>query len=93
MADADEVFEGLIMKWQQAASFCAGAEEDYTKAHAQGLERSADLKTADQRNAAALSLSAPNRARRDIARIEEQAARWRVQWHLNRAGRDGRWSL
>jgi hypothetical protein len=91
ITEADEArFEALITAWREAATACASAEETYTKTHAAALVMSA-AKNAEGRAAEAGSASEMERARRDVARIFEQAARWRVQWHLARAGRQGRW--
>lgn len=83
-------FEGLIEDWRDCAVACSSAEETYTKVYADGLALSV-AKNAEGRAADAGRGCELQRGQRDLARINEQAARWRVQWHLARAGRQGRW--
>ncbi len=85
----EEFFEVLVIDWRTMAIGLAAIEQKYAQAYGKALAV-AEGKTAEVREAAAVASVSNLRIERDRARIDEQSARWAVQYHLARAGRTGR---
>jgi hypothetical protein len=84
--DPQRDFDALVNDWQMIAARMAAAELAYTQALASALLK-ATGKNEAARQAEAETSCFEQRGERDSRRISEQAQRWRVQWHLARAGR------
>ena len=79
-------FEHSLALWSVAVADQIDAEHDYIRAHA-AASATAEGKDAATRAAAADVATLDARRKRDETRALEQAARWRVQYILARAGR------
>lgn len=79
-------FEGALKQWSDLALALALAESDYAAVYAKALISSPQSNDA-KRQADAEQATTSTRHSRDRARVHEQAARWRVQWHLAAIGR------
>jgi hypothetical protein len=80
------MFEVALGEWKLAAAALADVEGEFAR------ERGKALAVATGKNEAAREGEAEIatkdlRAKRDSARIEEQAARWSVQYQLAKAGK------
>jgi len=82
-------FEAAIETWKAAAVALAEAEGEYARAYAQAIATSQGRNEAARQSEAELATKV-QRDQRDRARIEEQAAKWAVQYALARAGREAR---
>lgn len=79
-------FEGALAQWSEHALALATVEKDYAAVYAKALIGSTQTNDA-RRQADAEQATTVSREQRDSARVHEQAARWRVQWHLAAIGR------
>jgi hypothetical protein len=86
MSETTQAFEFAIIDWKKSATGLAAAEGEYARAYGEALAK-ADGKTESIRAGQAELATAEPRARRDLARIDEQAARWRVQYQMSLVGR------
>lgn len=68
-------------QWEHAAATVAERQREYTTAYTKALMASAQ-KTAGAREAEASLLAADLKASLDLAKVEEQAARWRIQFEI-----------
>lgn len=82
-------FAVAIEAWKAAAAELAKAEGAYARAFGAALAK-ADGKTEAIRQGQAEQVTEAERTARDLARVEEQAARWAVQYALAVASRDAR---
>ncbi len=80
------MFEDALGEWKRAAAALAEVEGEYAREHGKALARS-ECKTESLRAGEAEVATKDLRTKRDAARIEEQAARWCVQYQLAKAGK------
>lgn len=76
-------FDEILCDWKNSALRAKAAEGTYRAAHASAFVAS-QQKTADARKAEADAATVAQREARDLAEIEEQACRYRVDHALRR---------
>lgn len=76
-----ETFDQVLSDWKTAALKLAEAETAYERAFAEAISK-AEGKNAEQRQAAAKVAVEAERQKRDLARIEEEAAKWRLKYRV-----------
>jgi hypothetical protein len=79
-------FDATVNQWSAAGHALAEAERKYAEAYGEALAK-AEGSTEGKRAAHAAALSAPVAETRDRARINEQAARYRVAFLIAAVGR------
>ena len=78
-------FESIVAAWKHAAEIAVDAEAKYRANHAAAFI-TADAKTEAARKAAADVATVKERRARDLAELEAQAAKYRVEQALRRTG-------
>ncbi len=78
-------FEATLRIWRTAALLAAEAESEYTIAYGRAMAM-ADGKTEAIRHGQADLATETVRQKRDIARIEERSAKYRLEYLLRLAG-------